>query len=1504
MDTGERMYLEEGNAQLSLEHLHRYSLASEYCKGKRVLDAACGSGYGSEMLSRTASKTIGIDINKDVIDANQLQLGNDKLCFKCASIDHLPFEDNSFDVVVSFETFEHVQAEIQDRFLKEIKRVLTPTGLLIISTPDKKFYTDYTGVKNPFHLKELYRAEFEEKLSGSFKNLVVKRQQVYPISLIYGDERRFSAYKYDYSKKDCTSAESNLDEMRFDYLICLCSDSAMPTIDSSFCIDEQMSVFGAFRGDGAQNAANVYLPQIKSLELQATELNNSNQALAADRDRVVSERNAIAEDRDRVASDRDAIAADRDRVVSERNAIAEDRDRVASDRDAIAADRDRVVSERNAIAEDRDRVVSERNATAADRDRILNSTCWRMTAPIRFMLDNAKKATKRLKRPLRGTIKNFVPYGIMVRWLEFRYGKIIDKPLFYYPGFFKRAKRLIKFCLPYFVAMRFRKEYCGSTNPVIKPFHGISDGGARKKLVLVVHEAQKTGAPFLAKALARSFMDFGYQVKVVLLDGGPLVQDFINMTDVEFLFPATRSVKHEQDLVEKLYSEGYRDVYLNTTVSGSLAKVFKQHGFNTMTLVHEMDYILKVLSLQKVAREIAEYSDKVIVPSLVVSDSWKRENVVIPAEKIVVMPQHNYHVVRFSKSEHADIRARVRKELKVSDDEVVVLCVGLVEIRKGILHFLDLAEELTAKNVKVRLVWVGTVSSEVASNASIMKRMESSSNCCFIGFKSNINEYYCAADMFLCASESDAFPTVILEAASHGLPSLLAKGHSGTCDLFEQAPAGLVDKLSGKAFAHEIIRMVADKELYRKAVAYANKIAEKFSRFYPYAAALLELHSARKVSCVIPNYNYSGFLKKRIETVLAQKYAVDELLILDDNSSDDSDNIIKEMLPELQERFVNGVKYIRNTENQGVFRQWQRGFHESSGDVVWIAEADDLCTPDFISRLIGFFDDGKVVLAYSQSNVIDENGTCHAANYCYYTDDLSTTKFRNDYVNPGIRELADGLAVRNTIPNASAVLMRRDVALTLPFDRLCEFKAAGDWLVYINMAMRGRIAFSAHVMNSHRRHSQSVIARIPERTLEEIKQIYKFIDHNCRLPSSTIARMRDELVKLDSSCQFDRLCPQLTSAGNGEGLRVMVAISEFHYGGGEVFPIKLANKLNAKGCSVCILSVDRGPRNVDIVEMVDSDIGIVSLPEIEAQGGLAKFIQENHIRCVSSHIWWSDKAVFGAVCNLPEVVWMFSMHGCYENILHNPGIDPDFTSLVPQMFKRANAVVYTANKNLEIVRSLKDSYDGKLVKLNNGCDIPETVPVSRDDYGVGEKDVLLCFAARGNKDKGWEEVIKAIKRLNAEDSSRRYHAFMIGDSEYVNSLKKATTEPYVHFCGFQKNLSKFIMAADVFVLPTYFVSESQPMVIIEALSRGKPVIASDMGEIPEMIMANGISAGVILKSSGHPVSVGDFCDAVCNVCNPENYESFCQNAKKLFQRYDIDVCANNYLELLTQEGNK
>ena len=157
--TGER-FTPECVREIWYEHYHRYAFAKKFVNGKSVLDAACGEGYGSVLLSQYADSVVGVDIDEKSINHANSKYQKDNLKYVKASCIELPFDDNSFDVIVSFETLEHL-AE-QSQMLEEFNRVLKKDGLLMISTPDKKHYTDATGFTNEFHVKELYREEFKE----------------------------------------------------------------------------------------------------------------------------------------------------------------------------------------------------------------------------------------------------------------------------------------------------------------------------------------------------------------------------------------------------------------------------------------------------------------------------------------------------------------------------------------------------------------------------------------------------------------------------------------------------------------------------------------------------------------------------------------------------------------------------------------------------------------------------------------------------------------------------------------------------------------------------------------------------------------------------------------------------------------------------------------------------------------------------------------------------------------------------------------------------------------------------------------------------------------------------------------------------------------------------------------------------------------------------------------------------------------------------------------------
>lgn len=230
--TGER-YLPEIRGDIALEHIHRYAFAAEFVEGKRVLDIASGEGYGSQLLAKKAAAVIGVDIDPLAIQHAQDKYKTNNLLFKQGSCEQIPLPNHSVDIVISFETIEHLVDH--EKMLAEIKRVLTPEGILIVSTPDKQQYTDIPGHHNHFHLKELYRDEFEKLLSHSFKNQKILGQRIlYGSHILETEQATQFGGIYEFQKV-LTSEKESKKPLAPLYLIAICSDSELPTGHSTIC---------------------------------------------------------------------------------------------------------------------------------------------------------------------------------------------------------------------------------------------------------------------------------------------------------------------------------------------------------------------------------------------------------------------------------------------------------------------------------------------------------------------------------------------------------------------------------------------------------------------------------------------------------------------------------------------------------------------------------------------------------------------------------------------------------------------------------------------------------------------------------------------------------------------------------------------------------------------------------------------------------------------------------------------------------------------------------------------------------------------------------------------------------------------------------------------------------------------------------------------------------------------------------------------------------------------
>jgi SAM-dependent methyltransferase len=166
--TGERVIPGQVDVDLLNEHLARYTFAARLARGKRVLDAGCGAGYGAAELAQAADSVVGIDCAGEAIDFARTNYRLPNLQFEQASCIDLPYPDGSFDLVVAFEVIEHL--EEWRGFLAQSRRVLAANGQFIVSTPNKLYYTESRGGKgtNPFHVHEFDFAEFRGELKAVF----------------------------------------------------------------------------------------------------------------------------------------------------------------------------------------------------------------------------------------------------------------------------------------------------------------------------------------------------------------------------------------------------------------------------------------------------------------------------------------------------------------------------------------------------------------------------------------------------------------------------------------------------------------------------------------------------------------------------------------------------------------------------------------------------------------------------------------------------------------------------------------------------------------------------------------------------------------------------------------------------------------------------------------------------------------------------------------------------------------------------------------------------------------------------------------------------------------------------------------------------------------------------------------------------------------------------------------------------------------------------------------
>lgn len=224
--TGERFVPEE-SGNIVIEHLHRYFSAIPLAQSKIVLDIASGEGYGSELLARNAKHVYGVDIASDAVAHANARYRRDNLEFRVGDCASIPLPDHSVDLIVSFETLEH--HDRHDESFMEFKRVLRPGGKLLISSPDKKYYSDARNYNNEFHVKELYEEEFRDLVGRYFKNSDFYSQRIAYGSVLLPISTAAETRSYRYAQNEISTAKGVPEPL---YLLALASDDELVPLEA------------------------------------------------------------------------------------------------------------------------------------------------------------------------------------------------------------------------------------------------------------------------------------------------------------------------------------------------------------------------------------------------------------------------------------------------------------------------------------------------------------------------------------------------------------------------------------------------------------------------------------------------------------------------------------------------------------------------------------------------------------------------------------------------------------------------------------------------------------------------------------------------------------------------------------------------------------------------------------------------------------------------------------------------------------------------------------------------------------------------------------------------------------------------------------------------------------------------------------------------------------------------------------------------------------------------
>lgn len=660
-----------------------------------------------------------------------------------------------------------------------------------------------------------------------------------------------------------------------------------------------------------------------------------------------------------------------------------------------------------------------------------------------------------------------------------------------------------------------------------------------------------------------------------------------------------------------------------------------------------------------------------------------------------------------------------------------------------------------------------------------------------------------------------------------------------------------------------------------------------------------------KVTIIVPNYNHEKFLRQRLDSIFSQTYHNYEVILLDDNSSDNS----REILIEYANKYKENTKYIFNGSNSGsIFNQWKTGIEKANGELIWIAESDDYCTDNFISSLIPFFSDESVMIAYCRT-IFEKDGT-KIWDIESYLADIDQNKWKSDFIETAHRIVNHSMAKKNIIPNVSSAMFRNPGKMSLLDDeKWRSLHFCGDWVFYLYIMRGGAVAYTTNATNYFRQHENNTSTKLQADDIYYVEHEYVAMKiAELYTVSSEVFDDQKKLLqdywklrrKSYNEDAFDSCYNIKKIRGYQKCRKPNIAMFGYAFiaGGGETFPIMLANLLHENGYGVTFVDCNREVRIEGFRKMLKQSIPVIKLAD---PSKMAPFINSLGIDILHSHHGWVDSSINQMIEHMPCCSHMVTMHGMYEMledtrleyilpVLENTRLE----DILHKLYTGVDQWVYITDKNIEPFKRFNSYNENKFVKIDNALIRSDINMISRKALDIDKDAFVLCLVSRAIPEKGWEEAISCVGNARSQ-SGRDIQLIVIGDGkEKIRLQNKAPS--YVKFLGFVSNTCDYYAMSDMGFLPSRFKGESFPLTIIECLFAGKPVIVSNIGEINKMLRTeDGKYAGALFDLNNWTIPEKELTTLIIKCATDTTfYNSMLAEVNNVASRFDIKNVFSKY----------